>query len=157
MDYRNAVESDAPLLADINRQLIEDEWGGGGMSLDRLEVRVRRWLAEGEYRALLFHENGETVAYALLTADAESAYIRHFFVMPGHRGERVGQRAMDLLCRDVIPPTARITLDVLASNRGGYQFWRSVGFTDYTIRMERLPAAAVGAAHLGDVDASRRE
>ena len=35
-----------------------------------------------------------------------------------------------------------MTLDVLASNRAGHQFWRSVGFGDYSIRMERLPTAA---------------
>jgi hypothetical protein len=38
MDFREADESDAPFLADINRQLIEDEWDGGGMSLERLEL-----------------------------------------------------------------------------------------------------------------------
>ena len=63
MEFRYAVESDAPFLADINRQLIEDEWDGGGMSLERLEARMRRWLADEEYRAVLFLEGGETVAY----------------------------------------------------------------------------------------------
>lgn len=147
MDYRDAVEADAPLLAGINQQLIEDEWGGGGMSLDRLEARVRRWLSEGEYRALLFHERAETVAYALVSIDDDddSAYIRHFFVFHAHRGGGVGRRAMATLLRDIIPPTARITLDVLASNRGGHQFWRSVGFRDYAIRMERVPAQAPAA------------
>jgi len=144
MDYREAVEADAPLLASINQQLIEDEWGGGGMSLDRLEARVRRWLSEGEYRAVLFQEGGETVAYALVSIDDDddSAYIRHFFVLHAHRGGGVGRRAMATLLREIIPPAARITLDVLASNVGGHQFWRSVGFRDYSIRMERLPAPA---------------
>ncbi len=143
MDYREAVESDAPMLARINRQLIEDEWGGGGMSLERLEAPVRRWLSEGEYRALLFREHGETVAYALVSVeDDDSAYIRHFFVLPAHRGGGVGRRAVTTLLREVIPPAARITLDVLASNRAGHGFWRSVGFRDYAIRMEHLPRSA---------------
>ena len=42
----------------------------------------------------------------------------------------------------IIPPHVRVTLDVLASNRAGHRFWRSVGFTDYAVRMERVPAAA---------------
>ena len=67
MEFRYGVESDAPLLADINRQLIEDEWDGGGMSLERLEARMRRWLAEGDYKAVLFLEDGETVAYSLVS------------------------------------------------------------------------------------------
>ncbi len=140
MEFRYGVESDAPLLADINRQLIEDEWDGGGMPLERLEARMRRWLAEDDYKAVLFLEDGQTVAYSLVSVDDDSAFIRHFFVLHEHRGKGVGRRAMEILLREVVPPTARITLDVLASNQGGHQFWRSVGFTDYAIRMERLPA-----------------
>jgi ribosomal protein S18 acetylase RimI-like enzyme len=142
MEFRYAVESDAPFLADINRQLIQDEWDGGGMSLERLEARMRRWLADDEYRAVLFAEGGNTVAYALVSLDEDSAYIRHFFVLHEHRRAGVGPRAVDLLFREIIPPGFRVTLDVLASNQGGHRFWRSVGFRDYAIRMERLPAQA---------------
>ena len=145
MKIRYAVESDAPMLADINRQLIEDEWEGGGMSLRGLEERMREWIAEGDYQAVLFEEGGETVAYALVAVDEDSAFIRHFFVLHGDRGRGVGGRAVDLLLREVIPPTHRITLDVLASNRAGHLFWRSVGFTDYAVRMERVPGAAAAS------------
>ena len=102
---------------------------------------MRRWLAEGDYKAVLFLEDGETVAYSLVSIEDDSAFIRHFFVLHAHRGKGVGSRAMEILLREIVPPAARITLDVLASNQGGHQFWRSVGFTDYAIRMERLPAA----------------
>ena len=142
MRYRTAVEADVPMLARFNQQLIEDEWGGGGMSLERLEARIRRWLADDDYRAVLFEEAGQTVAYALVSLEEESAYVRHFYVVDAHRGGGVGRRAVELLLREIVPPTARVTLDVLASNRGGHQFWRSVGFSDYAIRMERLPSAA---------------
>ncbi len=141
MEYRAAVEADVPLLAEINRQLIEDEWGDV-VPRKRLEARMRRWLAEGDYRALLFQERGATVAYALLSIDEDSAYIRHFFVLREHRRGGTGRRAVETLFRDIIPPTARVTLDVLASNRGGHRFWRSVGFSDYAIRMERRPGAS---------------
>jgi GNAT superfamily N-acetyltransferase len=146
MDFRYATQDDAPLLADINRQLIEDEWDGGGMSMERLEARMRRWLADGDYTAVLFREEGATVAYSLVSVDEDSAYIRHFFVLHEHRGRGVGRRAIEILFRDVVPPTLRVTLDVLASNVGGREFWRSVGFRDYAIRMERLPAPASPAA-----------
>jgi GNAT superfamily N-acetyltransferase len=145
MEYRVAIESDAPLLADINRQLIEDEWGGGGMSQERLEERMRRWIAEGEYRAIIFLQGGATAAYALVSVDEDSAYVRHFYVLPEHRGSGVGRRAIETLFRDVIPATHRTTLDVLASNVSGHRFWRSVGFSDYAIRMERLPTGGASA------------
>lgn len=142
MEFIDAAQSDAPFLADINRQLIEDEWDGGGMSLEQLETRMRRWLANDDYRAILFREEGTTVAYALVSVDEDSAFIRHFFVLREHRRRGVGRRAVDLLLREIVPPDVRLTLDVLASNVAGHEFWRSVGLTDYSIRMERLPAPA---------------
>ena len=150
MDCRAAVDSDVPLLARINAQLIEDEWGSP-MSHERLERRIRGWLEDGDYRAILFEEGGDVVAYTLFSLDDDSAYIRHFFVMRAHRGKGVGRRAIELLMRDVVPPHVRVTLDVLASNRAGVAFWRSVGFSDYSIRMERDPdkIAAAGDAARG--------
>lgn len=138
LSYRRATGADAPMLAEINRQLIEDEWGGGGMSLERLEERIRRWLADDEYAAYLFMEGDATVAYLLLSLDEDSAYVRHFYVLAGHRRGGTGRRAVELMLRELVPPMARITLDVLASNARGHAFWRAVGFTDYSIRMERL-------------------
>ena len=152
MKCRTAVESDVPLLAEINRQLIEDEWGDG-MSLARLEARMRRWLEDDEYRAILFEEGGEVVAYSLVSLSEDSAFIRHFFVMRTHRGRGVGRTAIETLFRDVIPPSVRVTLDVLASNTAGVAFWRSVGFSDYSIRMERDPDKAEPAG----VEARERE
>jgi len=145
MEFRFAAEDDAPFLADINRQLIQDEWDGGGMSLERLESRMRRWLADDEYRAVLFLEDGATVAYSLVSLDEDSAYVRHFFVLHDHRGKGVGRRAIEILFRDIIPAGFRVTLDVLASNRTGHAFWQSVGFRDYAIRMERLPTTEPAA------------
>lgn len=142
MDYRIAVDSDAPLLADINQQLIRDEWGGGGMELEHLEARMRRWIEEGDYKAVIFLEDGATVAYSLVSIDDDSAYIRHFFVLHEHRGRGIGRRAIATLLGEIIPADRRITLDVLASNRVGHVFWRSVGFGDYAIRMERLPGGS---------------
>jgi ribosomal protein S18 acetylase RimI-like enzyme len=139
MDIRDAVEADAPMLAGINARLIEDEWGGGTMSLERLEERMRRRINDDEYRVLLFHERGNDVAYALVTADDESAFIHHFYVMPDYRGDGLGREALELLFREVIPPTARVTLDVLASNESGRAFWRAAGFNEYSVRMERAP------------------
>jgi GNAT superfamily N-acetyltransferase len=142
VEYRYAVQDDAPFLAEINRQLIEDEWDGGGMSLDRLEARMRRWLADDDYKAILFLEEGATVAYTLISVDEDSAYIRHFFVLKEHRGRGVGRRAIQFLFREIVPDTMRVTLDVLASNGTGHAFWRSVGFRDYAVRMERPAIAA---------------
>jgi GNAT superfamily N-acetyltransferase len=116
------------------------------MSLERLERRIHRWLEEDDYQGFLFEEDGATVAYALLSLDEDSVYVRHFYVLDAHRRRGMGGRVVELLLREIIPPTARVTLDVLASNRAGHDFWRSVGFSDYAIRMERLPEAGSSPA-----------
>lgn len=139
MEIRDAVEADAPMLAQFNQQLIQDEWGGGSMSLEALTERMRRRITDDEYRVVLFHDRGNDIAYALVTADDESAFIHHFYVVPEHRGDGRGRQAMEMLLRDVIPQTARITLDVLANNESGRAFWASAGFSEYSVRMERLP------------------
>lgn len=146
MTCRDATASDAPLLARANQELIREEWRGEGMSLPRLEERMRRWITEEDYRAVVFEEGEAAVAYCLFSVDEESAYIRHFFVFPEHRGRGVGSGAMRRLLDDLIPRTARVTLDVLAANRAGHAFWRSAGFTDYSVRMERLPAEETPSA-----------
>ncbi len=161
MEIRDAVEADAPMLAAFNQQLVQDEWGGGSMSLEQLTERMRRRIVDDEYRVVLFRERGNDVAYALVTADDESAFIHHFYVTPDYRGEGVGREAMEMLFREVIPPTARVTLDVLANNESGRTFWRSAGFSDYSVRMERLPTvlasergvpAAFDEARPGDLE-----
>ena len=42
-----------------------------------------------------------------------------------------------MVTREPVARSARIRLDVLIGNAGGIQFWRSVGFEDYCITMER--------------------
>ena len=138
MDYRVATVDDAPLLADLNRQLIQDEAHRNPMTLDELEARMRGWLASGEYAAILFAEESAAVAYALYRDDGDSIYLRQFFVSRDHRRRGIGRAAMALLLQDVLPRGKRVRLDVLVGNQRAHQFWRSVGFADYAITMEHV-------------------
>jgi hypothetical protein len=52
MQWRLASSTDARLLADLNRQLIEDEGHGNTMTTGELEQRMRGWLSH-EYRAVI--------------------------------------------------------------------------------------------------------
>jgi len=64
--YRFAEHRDLPLLARLNRQLIQDERADNPMTLFQLEERMRRWLAS-QYRAVLFEEGSQTVGYAVVS------------------------------------------------------------------------------------------
>ena len=140
--YRRATLADVPLLAEWNRQLIQDEGHRNRMTLPELQARMRGFL-EGEYTAILFEQEGAPaavpVAYALYRQDADSLYLRHFFVERSHRRQGIGRQAMALLRQEIWPPDTRITVEVLVHNRAAHAFWRAVGFQDYAVTLELLP------------------
>ena len=57
MEYRFATTADAPVLAEMNRQLTREEGHRNPMPLPELVARMAGWLA-GEYRAVLFADGG---------------------------------------------------------------------------------------------------
>jgi len=48
------------------------------MTLAQLEERMRGWLTSGEYRAVLFEDNHEVVAYVLFPETDAEIYLRQF-------------------------------------------------------------------------------
>ncbi len=46
---------------------------------------------------------------------------------------------MNILFSEVWPRDKRITVDVLCHNFGAIAFWKSVGFTDYSLSLEIFP------------------
>ena len=101
---------------------------------------MRGWLAS-EYRAVIFEEGGEVVAYALYREQPEEIYLRQFFVVRHRRRQGLGRRAVEILRSEVWPTTKRLTVDVLVANPSGIAFWRAVGYTDYALTLEILPGA----------------
>ncbi len=144
MEYRFAEISDIPLLAQLNEQLIQDTGHPSRLSARELEPFIRGWLAVG-YRAVLFEDDGEVVAYALYRPDEtyrpdeESVYLRQFLVRRGSRGRGMGREAFRLLQERIWPPGCRVTADVLCTNQPAYDFWKRIGFRDYAIMLERDP------------------
>lgn len=136
MRYRNATAADVFVLARMNHQLIRDEGHRNRMSVSELEERMRSWL-EGEYQAVLFEDEQGAVGYALYKWEAEWVYVRQFFVQPERRRQGIGRAAWAWLQQNRWREAPRIRLDVLIGNAVGIQFWRSLGFEDYCITMER--------------------
>lgn len=136
MEHRVAGTADLPVLAELNRQLIEDEGHSNPMSVAELEDRMRGWIARA-YTAVLFTENGRVVGYALYRTDNTGIFLRQFFICRGERGKGLGRQAMARLCRCVWPAGALVTLEALAANRAGLAFWRALGFEDYAVTLRR--------------------
>src|SRR5438105_6567790 len=138
MTFRAATLDDCAKLAELNHQLIHDEGHRNPMTLPELEQRMRAWLSS-EYRAIIYEDGGEVVAYALFREQADEIYLRQLFVVRHRRSQGIGRRAVELLRSHVWPKTKRLTVDVLVANKRGVAFWRQVGYTDYCLSLEILP------------------
>jgi len=135
LSFRIATPDDAPLLARLNRELIEDEGHRNPMTLPELEKRMRGWLA-GEYQAALFVRDGRVVAYALYRPDGADIHVRHLFVVRAARRQGIAREALRTLARNVWPARARVTLEVLVGNAGAIAFYQALGFTSYALTLE---------------------
>jgi GNAT superfamily N-acetyltransferase len=144
MTFRPATADDCPRLAELNHQLIRDEGHRGPMTVAELEQRMHGWLT-GEYRAVLFEDAGEVVAYALFREQPEEIYLRQLYVVRDRRSQGIGRRAVEILRSQVWPKTKRLTVDVLIGNKRGVAFWRRVGYTDYCLSLEILPDSSTCA------------
>lgn len=137
MEYRTAVDADLPLLAELNRQLIEDEEHANPMTVEELEQRMRGWLAR-VYTAVVFVSDGTEVGYALYRTDNAGIHLRQFFIRREHRRRGHGRAAMDVLFRRIWPAGTMVTLEALSRNRSALAFWRALGFEDYAITLRRF-------------------
>ena len=99
---------------------------------------MRGFLA-GEYRATIFEDGGEVVAYALFREQPEEVYLRQLFVVRSGRRQGIGRRAVELLRSRVWPKTKRLTVEVLVANKPAAAFWRAVGYADYSLTLEVMP------------------
>lgn len=133
---RVATASDIPLLAEMNRRLIEDEASRNRMTLAELEARMQGFLESG-WRVVII-ENDGPVGYALFQfrpdeydADGTEVYLRQFFIEREHRRQGIGRKAYQALVADWFPADATIVLDVLAANPEARRFWESMGLKAY--------------------------
>jgi predicted acetyltransferase len=136
--FRSATLDDCARLAELNHQLIRDEGHRNPMTVPELENRMREWIS-GEYRAVIYEDGGEVVAYALFREQPQEIYLRQLFVVRHRRSQGIGHRAVEILRSEIWPETKRLTVDVLVANKGAVSFWRSLGYTDYALSLEILP------------------
>jgi len=144
LSHRSATLQDVPLLARLNRQLVEDEGARTRLTLDGLEARMRGWL-RGEYAATIFELGHEPVAYALYRKAGGGAHVRQFFVVRHARRRGIGRRAIELLLERVLASEPTIEVGVLAQNRRALGFWKAVGFAEYVVTLEKLRRPFLGS------------
>ena len=141
MKYRFAALDDVPILAKMNRTLVEDEQHRNRFKPDIwFEKRMRGFLTGG-YKAVLFELDDEAVAYALYTDHpdhSDTLYLRQIFVDRAYRRQGLGGEAIRILKEEIWPKDKRLTVGVLVGNEVALAFYKSVGFKDYALELEIL-------------------
>ena len=134
MNIRHATLDDIPQLAELNRQLQEDERTPKLMTNHELAIRMTGWL-NADYQAILFELAGAVVAYAVYRAgeDEDDLYLRQFHVSRSHRRRGMGREALALFREQVVKPGQSLTLEAYVHNEEAIAFWRAIGFQDHTL------------------------
>ena len=131
-----ARSEEAALLAELNRQLDEDEPHSYPLPLSALSERMARWIESGAYEVLLFRRGERVTGYAAWRVEDRGAYLRHFFICRDQRGQGWGRAAMQLLRRDVFPRDRSVQIEASIGNQAGIAFWHAIGFEDFGLSME---------------------
>jgi predicted acetyltransferase len=108
------------------------------MTVPQLADRMRGWLAT-DYEAMIFQDGDDVVAYALYRDEAEQIYLRQLFVVRDRRREGIGRQAVNILCDNVWPKNKRLLVEVLCHNKAAIEFWKAVGFREYSLALEITP------------------
>ncbi|MDO9557853.1 MAG: GNAT family N-acetyltransferase [Coriobacteriia bacterium] len=135
VEFHFASAADAPTLAQMNAELIRDEGHRNSMTIPELEQRMRGWL-DGEYRAVVFEDDGQSLGYALYREDSDHFYLRQLFVSESRRRQGIASAALDWLRANAWAGVPRVRVEVLVGNAAGLEFWHSVGFEDYCLTLE---------------------
>ena len=80
-------------LAQLNKQLIEDEKSDNAMNFEQLQKRMQDFL-KSEYDAYLFMEEDCTAGYALVRHTAKPLYLRQFFIARNFRRQGKGRSSV---------------------------------------------------------------
>ena len=133
MQIQKCTLENVPLLAQMNKRLIEDEKSTNSMTVAELEERMHGFLGT-EYSAYFFIEESCVVGYALVKDTEKPLYLRQFFIEREFRRKHLGRQVFQLLIDYLRADT--INIDVLPWNERGLHFWQSCGFAETCISMQ---------------------
>ncbi len=134
MELAKCTFDNLSLLAQLNKQLYEDEKNDNIPTIDVFEERLKCSMEQGS-KAYLFIEDGEIAGYALVRTQLSPYYLSHFFICKNMRRKGLGTIAFNLLMNEL--NTNSIDLDVFCWNERGQEFWKSLGFKERYIIMRK--------------------
>lgn len=133
MDIRKVNDKELGLVAEMTRQLFEDEPSDMALSIEQFEDRLRKYIDSGCNAFLFIEEN--VIGYALVNIERNPYYLIDFFICRPFRRGGKGTVAFNLLMKEL--NTERIDLDVFCWNDRGRKFWEGLGFKERAIIMRK--------------------
>lgn len=140
---RKATINDISRLAEMNKQLIEDERNRNPLTVHQLELRMQAWI-DGSWSAVMIYKNEKLIGYLLYQQREDDyfpeqriIYVRQFFVQRAYRRRGIGREAFEMIVNEYFPSDAQIMLDVLATNTEALRFWEDLGFARYSTALKR--------------------
>ena len=133
IELKECFTEDFELLAEMNKQLIEDEKSNNSMEIAQLKNRMKDFLNNG-YKAFFFTENKNIIGYALFDITKEPVYLRQFFIKREERRKNYGKTAFNRLMEKL--DINEVEIDVLKWNEIGIKFWENLGFKEQSKRMK---------------------
>ena len=122
-------------LAELNRQLRDDEGYPDPMTQAQLAERMTNWLQDG-YRCYLARQVGHTVGYCMFREAPTYYHLRHLYVARDHRRRGIATALLDWMYAHVWSGKP-VRLDVFSHNAPAVAFYRAYGFRVAVLRMEK--------------------
>ena len=132
MQIQKFTMIDVPKLAQLNKQLIDDEKSDNPMNINELESRMKGFL-ETDYSAYFFIEDSQIIGYALIRNTSNPLYLRQFLIERNYRKHHYGTQAFQMLLQHL--DIKEMDLEVLPWNKSGLAFWKHCGFHETCIAM----------------------
>ncbi|MGM0882947.1 MAG: N-acetyltransferase family protein [Bacillota bacterium] len=139
---RKATEADLKLLAQMNKELIQDEGSRNPMTIEQLEERMDGWIL-GEWEVEIIEKDNNIIGYAVYKHGKDDFYsklkyihLRQYYIGKDYRGRGYGTSALKQLLTHSFPEGVKVTIDVLESNPRGHNFLMKFGFSPYYTHME---------------------
>jgi len=133
IEINECTEKDITLLAEMNKQLIDDEKSNNLMDITQLGNRMNNFLNSG-YKAFFFSIKEKIIGYALCDMTKKPKYLRQFFIKREERRKHYGKNAFNKLLEKL--EIKEIEIDVLKWNEAGIKFWENIGFVEQSKRMK---------------------
>ncbi len=128
--FQFATRDDAPSIASLSRDLIEE-----GLGWQYRTERIRELIGDPDAVTLVACGGESTIGFSIMTFGDERAHLVLLAVRPAYQRRGIARRMTHWLVESAATAgIASIHVELRVRNKAAYEFYRSVGFAE-TLRL----------------------